>query len=185
MLEDKLLIWKFNRRDPQALRRIYEKYKDYLVTLAAGLLIEKQAAEDSVHDVFVTLIRSAGNFRLTGSLRSYLATCVANNARNRNKALARHQSVGLEITEPIASNLLSPDRAAIFGEKLRKVTISLAQLPYDQREVIILRHYSNMKFKKIAEMQNESINTIQGRYRYGLDKLRSLLNSEVENGTPK
>ncbi len=183
MLEDKLLIWKFNRRDPQALRRIYEKYKDYLVTLAAALLSEKTAAEDAVHDVFVTLIRSAGKFRLTGSLRSYLATCVANNARNRNKALARHQSVGLEIAEQIASGSPSPDRAAIFGEKLRQVTISLASLPYDQREVIVLRHYSNMKFKTIAEMQNESINTIQGRYRYGLDKLRSLLNSEVENGT--
>jgi RNA polymerase sigma factor (sigma-70 family) len=179
MLEDKLLIWKFNRGNTEALRRIYEKYKDYLVTLATGLLIEKQAAEDTIHDVFVSLIRSAGEFRLTGSLKSYLATCVANNARNRNKALSRHQNLGLESAELITSSSLSPDRVAIFGEKLQKVTVSLAALPYDQREVIILRHYSNMKFKTIAEMKNESINTIQGRYRYGLDKLRSLLNSEV------
>jgi DNA-directed RNA polymerase specialized sigma24 family protein len=36
-----------------------------------------------------------------------------------------------------------------------------------------------LRFKKIASMQSVSINTVQGRYRYGLDKLRSLLNGEM------
>jgi RNA polymerase sigma-70 factor (ECF subfamily) len=72
------------------------------------------------------------------------------------------------------------DYAAVFGEELQRLSWALDQLPYDQREVILLRHYSNMKFRTIAKHQNISINTIQGRYRYGLDKLRSLLNSEVQ-----
>ena len=55
MLEDKLLIWKFNRGNKEALQRIYEKYKDDLVTLAAALLHNVSAAEDAVHDVFVSL----------------------------------------------------------------------------------------------------------------------------------
>jgi DNA-directed RNA polymerase specialized sigma24 family protein len=57
-----------------------------LVTLASALLSNKSDAEDVVHDVFVTLLRSAWKFRLTGSLKGFLATCVANRARNRNKA---------------------------------------------------------------------------------------------------
>ncbi|MHC4665106.1 MAG: RNA polymerase sigma factor, partial [Planctomycetota bacterium] len=85
MLEDRLLIWKFNRGNVEAVRRIYEKYKDDLVTLAAALLHNVGAAEDAVHDVFVSFLDSAGSFRLTGSLKGYLATCVANNARNRIK----------------------------------------------------------------------------------------------------
>jgi len=84
MLEDKLLVWKFNRGDLDALRGMYEKYKDDLVTLAAALLTDASSAEDVVHDVFVSFIRSSGKFRLTGSLKGYLATCVANNARNVN-----------------------------------------------------------------------------------------------------
>jgi DNA-directed RNA polymerase specialized sigma24 family protein len=55
MLEDKLLIWKFNRGNYEALRSIYEKYKDDLVTLAAALLIDVASAEDVVHDVFVSV----------------------------------------------------------------------------------------------------------------------------------
>jgi len=58
MLEDKLLIWKFNRGDTGVLRRIYEKYKDDLVTLAAALLTDVSSAEDAVHDVFVSFIES-------------------------------------------------------------------------------------------------------------------------------
>jgi RNA polymerase sigma factor (sigma-70 family) len=56
----------------------------------------------------------------------------------------------------------------------------MAELPYQQREVIILHFQGGMRFKAIAKSQDVSINTIQSRYRYGLDKLRSLLNSEVE-----
>jgi len=180
MLEDKLLIWKFNRGSKEVLRSIYEKYKDDLLTLATALLYEKNAAEDAVHDVFLSLIKSTERFRLTGSLKAYLATCVANNARNRNRARHRHQSTALDEAGPISSDSNRPDISAMFGEELRQLNWSLNQLPYQQREVIILHLYSGIKFKAIAESQGVSINTIQGRYRYGLDKLRSLLNGEVK-----
>jgi RNA polymerase sigma-70 factor (ECF subfamily) len=180
MLEDRLLIWKYNRGNTEAVRRIYEKYKDDLVTLAAALLHNVGAAEDVVHDVFVSFLDSAGNFRLTGSLKGYLATCVANNARNRIKAGQRHQNAGLDEVHQLASNVDAPDCAAIFGEELHRQEWALGQLPYEQREVLLLRLHSGLKFKAIAESQGVSINTVQGRYRYGLDKLRSLLNSEVK-----
>jgi RNA polymerase sigma-70 factor (ECF subfamily) len=56
----------------------------------------------------------------------------------------------------------------------------LAELPSEQREVIILRLKGEMKFKEIAKLQGVSVNTIQGRCRYGLNKLRSILDGEVE-----
>jgi RNA polymerase sigma-70 factor (ECF subfamily) len=177
MLEDKLLIWKFNRGDREALRGIYEKYKNDLVTLAAALLIDVTCAEDAVHDVFVGFIESSRKFRLTGSLKGYLATCVANNARNRNKAGRRHQNRQAETTILQPNR---PDAAAIFGEESRQLSLALERLPYEQREVLLLHSYSGMKFKAIAKQQNVSINTVQGRYRYATNKLRSMLNGEVE-----
>jgi len=185
MLEDKLLIWKFNRGNKEALQRIYEKYKDDLVTLAAALLHNVSAAEDAVHDVFVSFIKSSGNFKLTGSLRGYLATCVANKARNRNKAMQRRHSISLDEAGSIRSDANKPDCSVMFGEELRQLNWALDQLPYEQREVLLLRLHSGLKFKAIAESQGVSINTCQGRYRYGLDKLRSLLNSEAKNETSR
>ena len=178
MLEDKLLILKFNRGSSDALQAIYEKYKDDLVTLAAALLIDKNLAEDVVHDVFVSFIESAQKFRLTGSLRSYLATCVANNARNKIKAGRMRQAADLDETErPEYSS--SPENRAIFSEELRQLSRALERLPFEQREVLILHSYSGLKFSLIAAQQKVSINTVQGRYRYAMDKLRSMLNGEV------
>jgi RNA polymerase sigma-70 factor (ECF subfamily) len=56
----------------------------------------------------------------------------------------------------------------------------MAQIPYEQREVVTLYMQGDMTFRQIAKIQNASINTVQGRYRYGLNKLRSILNSEID-----
>ena len=121
MLEDKLLIFKFNRGSREALQGIYEKYKDDLVTLAAALLIDKNLAEDVVHDVFVSFIESAQKFRLTGSLKGYLATCVANNARNRIKADRIRSKANPNDTNSTGSST-SPEHRAIFGEELARLS---------------------------------------------------------------
>jgi RNA polymerase sigma factor (sigma-70 family) len=180
MLEDKRLVWRFNRGELDALRGIYEKYKDDLVTLAAALLIDVSSAEDVVHDVFVSFMRSSGRFRLTGSLKGFLATSVANSARNRNKAGQKRRVIALDETGPVAAESNGPDGRAIFGEELRQLAQALEQLPYEQREVLVLHSYGGMKFRAIARQQRVSINTVQGRYRYALDKLRSMLNGEVK-----
>jgi RNA polymerase sigma-70 factor (ECF subfamily) len=179
MLEDRLIIREFNRGNRQVLRQAYEKYKEDLMTLATALLHDKNAAEDVVQDVFVTLIKSAERFRLTRSLKGYLIACVANGARNRNKAGQRRPTLALDEAAPAVSASESPDLAAIFGEESHRLARALAQLPYQQREAVLLHVYSGMKFKAIAKLCGESVNTVKGRYRYGLEKLRSLLNSEV------
>lgn len=179
MLEDKLLILRFNRGDKRVLHRVYEKYKDDLVTLAAALLMDVRLAEDVVHDVFVSFLGTAGGFRLTGSLKGYLATCVANRARNVNKAGRRRQGAPLEDVPETPCREPPPDQAAIFGEELSRLSAALQQLPYEQREVLLLRSHSGMRFAAIAEAQGVSINTVQGRHRYAVEKLRALLDSEA------
>ncbi|MHC4121206.1 MAG: RNA polymerase sigma factor [Planctomycetota bacterium] len=179
MLEDKLLVWKFKRGGRDALCRIYEKYRDDLLRLAISLASESEAAEDIVHDVFASFIRDAGQFRLTGSLKGYLTTCVANRTRNANRAYRRRHSSGLDETPPMASTRDRPDRWIICSDELQRLNEVLAELPYDQREAVILRAQLGMKFGQIAKSQNVPIKTAQSRYRLGLDKLRSLLNSEA------
>ena len=179
MIEDKLLIWKFKSGDEAALARIYEKYKGDLLRIAAGLLNQTSVAEDIVHDVFVTLAQSADKLKLGGNLKGYLATCVVNRVRNINRTNQRQQAVSVDETEPVMPDSDKPERWIVRNEELDRLNDAMAQLPYAQREVVLLHVQGGMKFRAIAESQNASINTVQSRYRYGLDKLRSLLNSEV------
>jgi RNA polymerase sigma-70 factor (ECF subfamily) len=180
MLEDKLLVWKFRHGSADALCKIYEKYRDDLLRIAAGLLNETGIAEDIVHDVFLLFVRSAKQFRLTGSLRGYLARCVVNRARNVNLSVQRRQTVSLEIANPVALNSKRPDQWIIFSEEFTRLTNAMATLPYEQREAVILHIQAGMKFREIARLQDVSDKTAQSRFRYGLNKLRSNLFSEVK-----
>jgi RNA polymerase sigma-70 factor, ECF subfamily len=57
----------------------------------------------------------------------------------------------------------------------------MADLPCEQQEILILRLHENLKFREIARLQGVSVKTVQSRYRYGLEKLRALLNAEVNH----
>lgn len=180
MIEDKLLIWRFKSGDSTALARIYEKYRNSLLKIAAALLNETSTAEDVVHDVFVSFAQSADQIRLSGNLKSYLATCVANRARNIRLSTQRRQTADSNKRDSGTSEAESPARWIIISEEFGDLNKALPKLPYEQREVVILHLQGGMKFKAIAKSQNVSINTVQSRYRYGLTKLRSLLDSDNE-----
>jgi RNA polymerase sigma-70 factor (ECF subfamily) len=71
----------------------------------------------------------------------------------------------------------------ICNEQLKQLSDAMAQLPFDQREVIMLHFQAAMTFKTIAESLDISVNTAKSRYRYGMDKLRLLFENEVNNAT--
>ncbi|MHC4443497.1 MAG: RNA polymerase sigma factor [Planctomycetota bacterium] len=174
MIEDRLLVYNFKRGSRKALQKIYEKYRGYLLTLAAALLNDVNTAEDIVHDFFVSFAQSGKKLRLEGSLKWYLATCVANRARDRIRA-GKRQSVSLDHADSVCSNIDGPESSAICNEEMQQLRCAIDQIPYEQREVVILHARGQMKFKAIAKLQNVSIKTVQSRYRYGLDKLRVAL----------
>ena len=180
MLEDRWLVWKFNHGDTHALRCIYEKYRDDLLKVATALLNDKNSVEDIVHDVFSSFAQTVGRFRLSGSLKGYLSICIANRARDENRAMKRRQTVSLDRAEPVQSDRDGPDRIAVRDELSVQLAHAMAELPYEQREVIILHLQSKMRFRQIAKGKGVSLNTVQSRYRYGLNKLRSMLDGELE-----
>jgi RNA polymerase sigma-70 factor (ECF subfamily) len=179
MIEDRLLIWKLRGGSADALRRLYEKYSGYLVTVAANLLGEKGAAEDVVQDVFVRFVEGAGEFRLRGSLKAYLAVCAANRSRDLLRKAKRQGASGLGAAEHKAANIEGPVRLAERSEELLLLAQALGQLPDEQREAVVLRVHGGLKFKEIARCQEIAVKTAISRYRYGIERLRSLMNGEV------
>ena len=179
MLEDRMLLWKIKHGSSDALCRIYEKYKRDMLSLANALLHDLNAAEDVVHDVFVSFVQSADKFKLTGSLKGYLLTCVANLSRDKVRAKKREPQ-GLNDADIQVSNCCVPSQIVISAEQLNRLKDAIARLPYEQREVVVLHLQAGRTFRQIAQLQQAPVGTIQSRYRYGLEKLRALLNSEVE-----
>ncbi|MHC4721883.1 MAG: RNA polymerase sigma factor [Planctomycetota bacterium] len=178
MLEDIRLIMRAKRSDGRALRRIYEKYGPSLLTTAAVLTGDMAEAEDILHDVFLSFAEGISDFELTGSLKGYLTKCVANCARDARRARQRQRAL-LGAIKPASSSPRRPDEIFAADEESRRLTNALNELSPQQREVIVLHLRGRMKWSQIGDLQGVSVNTVKGRYRYGLEKLRSILNGQV------
>jgi RNA polymerase sigma-70 factor (ECF subfamily) len=177
MHRDKELVWRLKKGDKDALRILYVENKDFLLTLANALLHDSALAEDVVHDVFVKFTRNIGDFHLTGNLKGYFAACAANESRTilrKRKIQARTADF---TSEPTAKESACPVESGETAEHLR---FHMASLPDEQREAVVLHVKAGLKFREIAQIQQTTLSTAKARYRYGIDKLRVLLNGEIE-----
>ncbi len=179
MIEDQWLIWKCKQGCRTAFQRIYEKYEGDLRTLAANLLNDKTAAEDVVHDVFISMLQIVDRFELRSSLAGYLKTCVANRSRDYRRA-QKTKTILVNDAEQVPSNVNGSVQWVMQTELSRLLDTAMSRLTYEQREAIVLYVHGRMKFKNIAKLQNVSTKTAYTRYRAGLEKLRSMLNSELK-----
>jgi len=177
MLDDKRLLKRLRTGDKDALRRIYEKYIDDLLRVAISLLPDIQAAEDCLHDVFVDLAGAAEGLMIHSNLKSYLVSCVANRARDQLRRKTRQSTCQPKQLYPqlISRN---PVKQIIDAEESARVFEALAELPYQQREVFVLHVQGELKFREIAGQLGVSINSVQSRYRYAIEKLRAILDKE-------
>lgn len=175
-----MFVGRQSQKNKDLLCGVYEKYRDNLLVLGIALSNDVNIAEDALHDVFVEFARKIGEFKLTGSLKGYLAVCVANRVRDLMRVSRNRERILDEKTgQAKSSDVSDPGRLIICNERLQLLSSALAQLPYEQREVIVLRMHGQMHFGAIAKSLGISANTVKGRYRYGIKKLRSVLNGKI------
>jgi len=165
MLEDRYLVWRLKRGSSQALCRIYNRYETDLLTLATSLLGRTGQAEDVLQDVFVKFLESIDTFELTGSLKGYLAKCVVNRARDyQRKARAWRTEDGRLLSDdrhPDRGLEPSPVETVIADERRQRLLVALAELPDEQREVVLLHLHAGLKFREIANVQGVSAKTAE------------------------
>ena len=172
MSEDRKLLKALQRGETAAWRRIYLKYKDDLLTVARSLVYDVNVAEDCLQDVFVQLATDGNKIR--SNLKGYLLSCIVHRARDHLRR--RDARFNCQVNSRM-HRMCSPNPANVFAEndEIERISLALEKLSLEQREVVVLHLQSDMTFREIATMLNVSINTVQSRYRYGMDRLRQLL----------
>lgn len=171
MLDDQQLIARLKLGDQEALHCIYKKYRPKLLAAAQGMQVEGSLAEDSLHDVFVSLATRISKLEIKTSLYAYLLTGIVNRMRDSLRKKARQQK--LLAVQPAKTQVADPEQTVIHSEQSQQAVGLLAELPREQREAVSLRLSESMKFYDIARIQGVSPSTVRGRYRYGICKLRT------------
>jgi RNA polymerase sigma-70 factor (ECF subfamily) len=182
MNADKHLLAEISRRNPEALRRLYEKYKEDLFALALAVGGDRSTAEDALQDVFVAVAWRAGEIRLRKNIRAYLASMIVNRMRNLHRRQKTDRQALAKLDSGNAPEA-APASRVIAAEDYKIIHRALRQLPAEQAEVVWLHLHAGLSFRQIAETNDLSVATAVSRYRYGLQKMRMLLDGKLEIDT--
>ncbi len=181
-MSDQDLIQQFLSGDKEGIEKLINRHKSKVYTYIVLVVKNQQLAEDIFQDTFIKVIRSLidGKYKDNGRFVSWVI-------RIAHNLIIDHFRKEKQI------NTLSNDdyEADIFNSKklsdqniedvLIKEQITsdirklIDELPEEQKQVILLRHYGGMSFKEIADQTDVSINTALGRMRYALINLRKLI----------
>jgi RNA polymerase sigma-70 factor (ECF subfamily) len=156
------------RQEAESIGAVYDRLGPVLFRYALMLLADHHEAEDAIQHVFAALVKRG----VSGldSVEGYLRASVRNECYS---ALKRRRSNGAghaadALIEAVTAADERPDVRLAIEEGLRS-------LPAEQREVVHLKVYEGRTFQEIADLSEESINTVASRYRYAIDKLKQTL----------
>jgi RNA polymerase sigma-70 factor (ECF subfamily) len=180
-VSDQQLIVNYLEGNETAFEELLNRHKDKIYTSIYLFVKDPYKAEDIFQEVFIKIIDTLrkGKYNHEGkfvqwAMRISYNMCVDNFRRSK-----RRTKVSATETFDIFDVLESPEEnmetMMINSQLHTKIRSLVDQLPAEQREVVILRHYADMSFKEIASLTRVSINTALGRMRYALINIRKMV----------
>lgn len=185
-LSDEELFERFRRGDKPAFEVLLRRHRAPLFTFILRTLGmgERARAEDVVQDTFVRVIKGAAEWQQRAKFSTWLFTiarnlCLDQKRRDKHRVAdsldAAHDESARPLGETLEGAEAGPERQAMAAGLRPALEAAIAKLPEDQREVFVLREYSGLPFKQIAELQGIGENTVKSRMRYALESLRRTL----------
>jgi RNA polymerase sigma-70 factor (ECF subfamily) len=189
-LSDQELVQKFLGGDNASIEILINRHKNKVYTYIILTVKNQHLAEDIFQDTFIKVIKSLhdGKYRDDGKFLSWVIRIAHNliiDHFRKEKQINTFTSEDYE-TDIFNSKKLSEGNIEEFiirEQIINDVRSLIDELPEDQKQVILLRHYGGLSFKEIAEQTNVSINTALGRMRYALINLRKLIKENKINLT--
>ena len=180
--------------DSASFDRLVEQFEVRIFGFLFRMTGSRHDAEDLMQEAFVRVVRTIASYRHDGRFEAWLFRIAANLARDRLRRIKRTPKIigglvgpGAEDDEVVASALVEraadlrepADAALVRGEEMDALNAALAKLPDSEREVLMLRHFSQLSFKEIAQALGCPVGTALARAHRGLAHLRELMGAST------
>ncbi|MFC2107342.1 RNA polymerase sigma factor [Bacteroidota bacterium] len=181
-ISDKQLIKEYLNGNQISLEKLISRHKNRVYAYILMVVKDKQLADDIFQDTFIKVINTmkAGSYKEEGKFIQWVMR-IAHNLiidyfrKSKRIPVIDNDSSDFDIFDTISLTDKSIEERLIINQIHKDVRGLIEHLPPEQKEVLYMRHYSDMSFKDIAEQTDVSINTALGRMRYALINLRKLI----------
>jgi RNA polymerase sigma factor (sigma-70 family) len=177
VVSDELLLQRLRNGEAAAGETLVKRYHQPLLRYLQRLIGSDLAAEELFQATWLSVLEHIDRFDGSsgGGFKAWLFRIATNKAhdvwrsRGREKAAKDGLSLVIEEESPPAEHRIES------GEQKDKLLRAIEQLPENQRQVLMLRFYSEMKFVEIAEMLGCPLNTALGRMHKAMIRLKELM----------
>lgn len=181
-VDTSLLISLSREGDPAAIETLIRTYESRLYRLALSMLDDPAEADEATQDAFIRAVRRLNTYRGEASFATWLYAITLNVCRGRlRQRRARERLAQVWRALRLAEKTAEPhtEQVAIGREAERAVWQALQQLNGNQREVIILRYYHDLRLDDIAHVTGVSERTVRTRLKQAHEQLRERLKEHV------
>ena len=182
LLNDNELVQRFIAGDQNSLEILIQRHKGRVFSYTLLIVKKQELAEDIFQETFIKVIRSLkkGKYTENGKFVSWVLRISHNLIidhfrKEKLKGTVSNDSLDIDIFNSQKFSEDTIEDQMINAQILSEVKDLIQELPEDQQQVIVMRHYLDLSFKEIAEQTEVSINTALGRMRYALINLRKLV----------
>lgn len=185
LLNDNELVQRFIAGDQNSLEILIQRHKGRVFSYIILIVKKQELAEDIFQETFIKVIRSLkkGKYTENGKFVSWVLRISHNLIidhfrKEKLKGTVSNDSLDVDIFNSQKFSEETIEDQMINTQILSEVKDLIKELPEDQQQVIIMRHYLDLSFKEIAEQTDVSINTALGRMRYALINLRKMVDKK-------
>ena len=185
MISDYELIMRFVKGEQSCFEHLIHRHKNKVFAYISLYIRDQALAEDLFQDTFLKVIQSVktGKYYDNGKFISWVMRIAHNLIIDHFRRVKQMNTISNDDYESdlFNSKKLSEDNVEdnlVKNQIHKDIRMLISKLPDDQREVVILRHYSDMSFKEIANITGVSINTALGRMRYALINIRKMMDEK-------
>ncbi len=177
LAEDRELVERARHGDEDAYGTLVTRYQAVAARTAYVITGSDADAQEAAQEAFVKAFYALGRFREGAPFRPWLLRIVANEAINKRKASGRRPTVTLDVAEdrPSLDADVSPEGAALAGERRQVVVAALGRMRDEDRIVIAYRYFFDLSESEMATALGVARGTIKSRLSRALGRLRALL----------
>jgi RNA polymerase sigma factor (sigma-70 family) len=179
---DQELVQAYIKGDHSAIEVLINRHRSKVYTYILLTIKNQQLAEDLFQETFIKVIQSlrGGKYKDNGKFLSWVIRIAHNLIIDHFRKEKQMNSISNDDSEVDLFNSKkfsdeNIEELIVNSQIKSEIRTLINELPGDQREVVLLRHYGNLSFKEIADQTDVSINTALGRMRYALINLRKLI----------
>jgi len=178
---DESLVLRLQRRDPQALGELYDRYGRLTYALILRVVRDSGIAEDLVQETFLRVWNRVQGFDAQkGSIGPWLLAVARNRAIDYLRSVGGRERNALEFEETDHPALYTDmERELLNSDQTRRVKVAMQKLSEKQREVIELAYFEGLSQSEMAARMGQPLGTVKTWVRTALQSLREELGTAV------